>query len=309
MSRVRFIFLGIILAATACSRAPREEQKSTEQPPAAQQPQAPSPSAEAPATQPEAAPAASERSAPEAARKTATARPKTSHQPAGKDSHTADRSAPISRSEESQTASRSNGETHGDTVVPPTRNSGAQVSNAAPEPPRPIYAVLSSGTKLDVRLTEPLSTDDNRSGDKFEATLDKDLEANGKIIAPRGSVVVGKIVTADQGGRVEGRAAMSLTLTEIRTRATKYPVHTNTLTFDAESSKKSDATKIGAGAAIGAVIGAIAGGGKGAAIGAGVGGGAGTGAVLATRGKALKFPSEHQFTFELREDLQVKLQE
>ncbi len=178
----------------------------------------------------------------------------------------------------------------------------------APEPPRPRVAVLAAGTKLDVRLTEALSSDVNKSGDKFEATLDSDLEADGQVIAPRGSVVIGKIVRADQGGRVEGKAGMSLTVTEIRTKATAYPVRTNTLSFTAESSKKQDATKIGAGAAIGAVIGAIAGGGKGAAIGAGVGGGAGTGAVLATRGKAIKFPSEHQFTFELQQDLQIKLQ-
>jgi hypothetical protein len=196
----------------------------------------------------------------------------------------------------------------GDTVVPPTRSASVSAPGAAPEPPRPRYAALPSGTRLDVRLTESLSTDDNRSGDKFEATLDKDLEADGAVIAPRGSVVVGKVVTSDPGGRVEGKANMSLTLTEIRTKAGAYPVRTNTLSFTAESSKKQDATKIGAGAAIGAVIGAIAGGGKGAAIGATVGGGAGTGAVLATRGKSVKFPSEQQFTFELKQDLQVKLQ-
>ncbi len=178
----------------------------------------------------------------------------------------------------------------------------------APEPPKPRIAILASGTKLDVRLMDDLSSDVNKSGDKFEATLDNDLEANGQVIAPRGSVIVGKVVRADQGGRVEGKAGLSLTLTEIRTKANAYPLRTNTLSFTAESSKKQDATKIGAGAAIGAVIGAIAGGGKGAAIGAGVGGGAGTGAVLATRGKAVKFQSEHQFTFELQQDLQVKLQ-
>jgi hypothetical protein len=165
-----------------------------------------------------------------------------------------------------------------------------------------------SGARLNIRLTEGLSSDTSKSGDKFEATLDEDVVADGRVVAPRGSVVTGKVVNSDQGGRVEGRAGISLTLTEIQTRTASYPIRTNTLTFTAESSKKQDATKIGAGAGIGAVIGAIAGGGKGAAIGAAVGGGAGTGAVLATRGKAVKFPSEHQFEFTLRNDLQVKLQ-
>jgi hypothetical protein len=306
MSRARYVLLGLMLAMAACNRAPREEQKTAEQqPPAAQQPQAPA--AEAPATQPDVAPVASE-PVTEPARKAEAARPKTSRPAATKETRSGGKSAPISRSEEPGVAQGRGVAPGGDTVVPPTRESGTPVSNVAPEPPKPRFAVLPAGTKLDVRLSEALSSDDNRSGDKFEATLDNDLEAGGTVIAPRGSVVVGKVVKADQGGRVEGRAAMSLTVTEIKTKAAAYPVNANTLSFTADSSKKSDATKIGAGAAIGAVIGAIAGGGKGAAIGAGVGGGAGTGAVLATRGKAIKFPSEHQFTFELQKDIQVKLQ-
>ena len=84
-------------------------------------------------------------------------------------------------------------------------------------------------------------------------------------------------------------------------------MRSNTLSFEAERNTKGDAAKIGAGAGIGAVIGAIAGGGKGAAIGAAVGGAAGTGSVLASRGKEVKFPAEHQFTFELRNDISVRL--
>jgi hypothetical protein len=176
------------------------------------------------------------------------------------------------------------------------------------EPERPRVAVVASGTRLNVRLTEAVGTDTKKAGEKFEATLDKDLVADGRVIAPRGSVVTGTVVESDPGGRVEGRANLALTLTGIQTKSASYPIRTNTLTFSAESSKKQDATKIGAGAGIGAVIGAIAGGGKGAAIGAAVGGGAGTGAVLATRGKAVTFPAEHQLEFSLRDDLQIKLQ-
>jgi hypothetical protein len=64
-----------------------------------------------------------------------------------------------------------------------------------------------------------------------------------------------------------------------------------------ESHTKSNATKIGGGAALGAIIGAVAGGGKGAAIGTAAGAAAGTGAAAATGKKAVKVESEAVLTF------------
>src|SRR5262249_32918400 len=150
---------------------------------------------------------------------------------------------------------------------------------AVAEPPRPVSVTVPSGTKIDVRLTQTLRSDENKPGESFEATLDRDLVVDGQGIAPRGSTVTGKLVNVAQSGRVEGRAKMSLTLTDLKTKSAEYHLRTNTIAFEAEGTKKADATKIGGGAALGAIIGAIAGGGKGAAIGAAAGAGAG-GAVV-----------------------------
>jgi hypothetical protein len=60
---------------------------------------------------------------------------------------------------------------------------------------------------------------------------------------------------------------------------------------------KSNATKIGGGAAAGAIIGAIAGGGKGAAIGTLAGAGAGTGVAAATGKQEAVIPAERAVTF------------
>jgi hypothetical protein len=64
-----------------------------------------------------------------------------------------------------------------------------------------------------------------------------------------------------------------------------------------KSHTKSNATKIGGGAAAGALIGALAGGGKGAAIGAGVGAGAGTGVAYATGKQDVTLGAERSYTF------------
>jgi outer membrane lipoprotein SlyB len=101
---------------------------------------------------------------------------------------------------------------------------------------------------------------------------------------------------------------MSLQLTGLTVDKQTYPLHTEILSFEAESTQKKDATKVGVGAGIGAVIGAIAGGGKGAAIGAAVGAGAGGATVIATRGKEIKFDPEQRLNFVLRDDVTIKLQ-
>jgi len=182
------------------------------------------------------------------------------------------------------------------------------VAPAAPRAPEPRYVTIPDGAQISVRLQESLSSGVNRTGDRFQAILDKDIVENGLVVAPRGSAVDGKLTNVVQSGRVEGRAAMALELTNLRIGNQDYALRTSPLSFEAESTKKKDATKVGVGAGIGAVIGAIAGGGKGAAIGAAVGAGAGGATVIATRGKEIAFDAEHPFNFVLQEGVSVRVQ-
>ncbi|HJT88672.1 MAG TPA: hypothetical protein VJ732_12470, partial [Bryobacteraceae bacterium] len=142
--------------------------------------------------------------------------------------------------------------------------------------------------------------DRNNSGDSFAGSLDQPLIVEGLVIAERGARVDGRVTSADRGGKVSGVAALGVELTRIHlSDGQTISVHTDSFERKAEQSRRTDAEKVGAGAAIGAIIGAIAGGGKGAAIGAGVGGGAGAGDVLLTRGKAATLPSETRINFRL----------
>ena len=109
---------------------------------------------------------------------------------------------------------------------------------------------------------------------------------------------MGSVTSVDPGGRMKGKATMSIQLNQISSSdGQKISVRTDPFVRTATADTKGDAAKIGGAAAVGAIIGAIAGGGKGAAIGAGVGGAAGTGGVLATRGSAAKLPIETKLTF------------
>jgi hypothetical protein len=295
------ISMYLLLALFGCSKA--DTNQAQNQPAAAPQTAAQAQETQQPAAQQTAAQAQPPEAAPARAAGTKAAAPRPASQPA----------APPASAQTAVTPA--GGSTEVKPVVP-AAGATKQVSEATPvpvttptpppPPPPPPPIVIASGTRLEVRLIDPISAADNKTGDTFRATLDQDLEVGGTVVAPRGSMVKGKLVEVKQSGRVEGLAAMSITLTGIELGKSSYPIQTNTLAFEAEKSTKGDAAKIGIGAGIGAVIGAIAGGGKGAAIGAAVGGGAGTATVLVTKGKDVKFGAEERFSFILRSNLEIK---
>jgi hypothetical protein len=159
---------------------------------------------------------------------------------------------------------------------------------------------LNAGTLLSVRLIDGLSAERNMAGDIFAGTLDRELVANGFVIAERGARVEGRVVSSDRGGKVRGVSALAVELTRLHTSdGQSIAIRTDSFERHAEATHGQDATKVGAGAAVGAIIGAIAGGGKGAAVGAGVGGAAGAGDVLLTRGKPATLPTETRISFRL----------
>src|SRR5215468_2546315 len=179
---------------------------------------------------------------------------------------------------------------------------------ARPEynPPPPRVFTIREGTSITISTDKTLSTRLDKNGDRFSASLANSIVDGDWVIAKRGALVEGEIVNSDPGGRVEGRAVLTVRLRSLQLAdGRKVALSTNSYTKEAKATKKKDAAKVGIGAGLGAAIGAIAGGGKGAAIGAAAGGGAGTGVVLATRGDPAEIPSESQLTFRLQGPITV----
>jgi len=192
--------------------------------------------------------------------------------------------------------------------APAVREEPPAPAPAPPPPPKPEphTVTIPAGTMLNVRLSQGLSSDRNHPGDTFSATLDQPLVVDGFVLAERGARAEGRVVEAEQAGRVKGVSSLSIQLTRLTTSdGQRLSLATATVEKQGEKSTGTDAAKIGAGAAIGAAIGAIAGGGKGAAIGAGTGGAAGTGVVLATRGKPAELNTETRVSFKLTDPVAV----
>jgi hypothetical protein len=178
----------------------------------------------------------------------------------------------------------------------------APVAAPAP-PPKPKVARLNAGQVITIRTTREISTKTAKTGDPFAAILEEPIAVDGWVVAASGAKIDGRIVESDKGGRVKGKASLTLELTNLTTSdGQKVEIVTTPVSSEAAANKKKDAAKVGVAAGAGAAIGAIAGGGQGAAIGALVGGGAG--AVM--RGDAAVIVAETVVSFELRSPITIQ---
>jgi hypothetical protein len=156
---------------------------------------------------------------------------------------------------------------------------------------------IPAGTHISVRVGQELSSGTAKVGDRFDATLARDLVVSGKTLAKAGAPARGKVTAAKPSGRLHAPGQLSVRLTSVQAGGKTVPVSTGNYHIEGKSHTKSNATKIGGGAALGALIGGIAGGGKGAAIGAGAGGAAGTGVAAATGKEEAIIPAEKTLSF------------
>src|SRR6266545_2204750 len=152
-----------------------------------------------------------------------------------------------------------------------------------------------------VRLTDQVSSDKSQAGDRFEGTLDTPVVVGGKVVADKGSSVVGRVARVRKAGRMTAPSELVLELVELVCLADRVAIQTDPIERSGEtSSHAGDAVAIGSTAALGTALGAIFGGGKGAAIGAAAGGAVGAERTLGAKGKATAVKSEAVLMFRLR---------
>ncbi len=175
------------------------------------------------------------------------------------------------------------------------------------EEPR-VFVTVSEGESLALGLRDAISTETAETGDRFRSVLTASVVVEGRDALPEGTLVSGHVAHAARSDKVKGVAQLILELDSLELPSgEEHPFQADPIHFEARSTQKNDAVKIGAAGGIGALVGGIVGGKKGAAIGAGVGAGAGTGVVLTTRGEEVVLGEGSQLTTVLRTDLTVEL--
>jgi hypothetical protein len=160
-----------------------------------------------------------------------------------------------------------------------------------------------TGTLILVRFQKDVSSETAKKGGRFQAFLDHDIAAKGRMIVGKGARVYGVVTEVDQGSKMKGKALLSVELTDIEVGGRAVSIKTQPLQVQGEAS--SGGKKLAGGAMLGASIGAIADGGEGAAIGAAVGAGAGGAAAAAGSVDAAVMPAQKLQAFTVAVPFQV----
>ena len=175
----------------------------------------------------------------------------------------------------------------------------ASAAAAAAQSSKKIY--VPAGTRILIRTVNSIDSTKQKAGDRFTASLETNLVVDNIVVAPRGTTVYGRLVSAESAGRMKGSSELTLELTDIVIKGTAYPLLTSTYEVKGKGEGGNTAKKVVGGAGLGALIGGIAGGGKGAGIGALVGAGAGTAVAASKKGQQLSIPSESLLEFRLQQ--------
>jgi hypothetical protein len=158
-----------------------------------------------------------------------------------------------------------------------------------------------AGTRILIRTTDSIDSAKQKTGYRFSASLETNLQVDDTVVAPRGTKVYGRLAQASSAGKMSGSSELTVELTDIVINGTAYPLLTSSYDVKGKGEGGSTAKKVVGGAGLGALIGGIAGGGKGAGIGAAAGAGAGTAVSAAKKGQQVQIPSESLIEFRLQE--------
>ena len=183
----------------------------------------------------------------------------------------------------------------------------ALVVSAATLSNRPDPVTVPELTPIHVTLDQAVSSNQNRPGDHFDATVSEAVVIDGKTVIPEGARAEGVVVDAKHSGRLMGRARLQLALQSVEVNGQPYDVRTTSSPRIGRDHKKRNWAWIGGGAAGGAAIGAVAAGGQGALIGGPVGAAAGTTVAFVTGKKDIKLRPETPVTFKLAEPVTIDM--
>ena len=176
---------------------------------------------------------------------------------------------------------------------------------ASPSAQNKKRITVPAGTRILIRMVDSIDSTKQKTGYRFTATLETNLQAEDSVVAPRGSTLYGRLAQASSAGKMSGSSELTLELTDIVINGNSYPLLTSTYEVKGKGEGGNTAKKVVGGAGLGALIGGLAGGGKGAGIGALAGAGAGTAVAASKKGEQLQIPSETLLEFRLQQPVSL----
>jgi hypothetical protein len=141
---------------------------------------------------------------------------------------------------------------NGDTY-PNNNNQNAYPNNNGYGNRQQTSLVIPTGTRFDVRLEQTVSAANANQGDSIPATLVDDVSVNGRVIAPAGTPIQAKVVSA-QG------APLDVRLDSMTIDGQSYKLVSNSVHSAKDGQAAQNGNNQSAGQQIGSVLGALTGG-------------------------------------------------
>lgn len=176
----------------------------------------------------------------------------------------------------------------------PQSAAGAAAVETSPAETSTGPVTIPAGSKLMLKTKDAVSTASHQQGAKFTAELETPLTVNGKVVAPKGTVVYGTVLES-RGGRAVGGIRLVVTFTSLNLDNQMIPIVTDDV--GAEAGRGGAAKAVGAGALIGAAAGDA---GAGAAVGGAV-------ALLASRGNHIEVPPGTLVEVSLKQPVTIQM--
>ena len=173
----------------------------------------------------------------------------------------------------------------------------AGVETAQEMASNPATATVPAGTRLVIRTTDTIDSNRHGAGHRFRGQLESAVSVDGVAVLPRGAIVHGRIVAAQQARRVAGSSQLSIEFTDVMLGDELFQIATEGLSAQTQNEAGRTVGRTARGAALGALVDGSSGARTGARIGAG--------ASILTSGASINVPRGTILETRLRTPLTV----
>lgn len=104
--------------------------------------------------------------------------------------------------------------------------------------PATKLVTVPKGTAISATIGRTLASNKNHAGDSFAASLSAPVKVAGKTVIPQGTLVTGRVVTAQK----KGPAELTVALASVEIQGKSYPLETNSI-GPADNSQASEGAK------------------------------------------------------------------
>lgn len=196
-------------------------------------------------------------------------------------------------------------------VQRPAPRREAPMPAPAPEP-RVVTSTVPMGTNMSLTLNQTLSTESNRVGDSFTATLQSPVrDGRGNVLIPAGATVRGRLTGVNKSGHVGETGILKLAFEAVSFGGRSYPMDGTVVRANPQRSNRtstqSQVGKAAAGAAAGAILGRVLGKDTKSTIkGAVIGAAAGTAIAMGTADVDVVLPAGSSMDIRLDSPIEIR---